>query len=158
MRQKNLRHERLLYLVVGGWNTIFTYGCFSLLYWLLNSTLPSPVILMLTYLVSSVNSFVCFRYIVFSPASRTAVEYLRFQVVYAPLLLLNMLVLPLALRYSSLNAYVIQALFACFSVVAGYLGNKYFTFRPPRHSEPDACSCDGSTRQGARGAARRPAN
>ena len=42
---------------------------------------------------------------------------------------MNMVALPLFLAYTDLNAYVVQAGFAVFAVVAGYLGNKYFTFR-----------------------------
>ena len=63
-----------------------------------------------------------------------------FQVVYLPLLAINLVVLPLMLACTSLNAYVVQALFAVFSVVASYVGNKYFTFRRPRVA-PD--SMDG---------------
>ena len=40
-----------------------------------------------------------------------------------------MIVLPLTLAHTALNAYVVQALFAVFLVVGGYLGNKYFTFK-----------------------------
>ena len=66
---------------------------------------------------------------------------LRFQFVYLPLLLVNMVVLPLALAYTPLNAYAVQALFAMVTVVAGYLGNKHFAFRRSGHR----------SRQGRRG-------
>jgi putative flippase GtrA len=118
-----------LYLVVGGWNTLFTYVTFSLLYYLLNTSVYPSLILALSYIIASINGFIGFRYLVFKPVRHPLHEYLRYQVVYLPILAINMLVLPLALRYSSLNAYVIQALFAIFAVVTSYLGNKYFTFR-----------------------------
>ena len=51
---------------------------------------------------------------------------------YLPILALNMIGLPLALQHTTLNAYVIQAFFAVFAVVASYLGNKYFAFRKPK--------------------------
>jgi putative flippase GtrA len=51
--------------------------------------------------------------------------------VYAPIIALNLVVLPLALAHSQLSAYLIQAIFAIFAIVAAYLGNKYFTFRRP---------------------------
>jgi len=126
--------EKLLYLVVGGWNTLFSYGCFSLCYYLLHGHVHPSLILLIAYLVASVNGFIGFRYIVFRSEGRPLAEYLRYQLVYAPLLVLNMVILPLALRYSSLNAYAIQALFAIFAIVAGYLGSKYFAFR--RKPEP----------------------
>ncbi len=49
--------EPLLYLVVGGWNTVFGYAVFALLYWLLNAQLPSPVIVLLAYVIAVVNNF-----------------------------------------------------------------------------------------------------
>jgi putative flippase GtrA len=124
------RHrDKVMYLVVGGWNSLFAYGCFSVLYYLLNERLAPSVILTIAYAVASVNGYLTFRYLVFKPVRHPVVEYLRYQAVYLPILGVNLIVLPLALTYTSLNAYAIQALFAIFSVVASYLGNKYFAFR-----------------------------
>ena len=124
------RHrEKVMYLIVGGWNTFFAYGCFSLLYHFLHESLSPSAILGISYAISSVNGFLTFRYLVFSPATHVLIEYLRYQAVYIPIVALNLVVLPLALRYSDLNAYAIQALFAVVAVVAAYIGNKYFAFR-----------------------------
>ncbi len=137
-----------MYLVVGGWNTLFTYVTFSVLYYLLHTSVYPSLILALSYVISSINGFICFRYIVFKPVRHPLLEYLRYQVVYLPILAINMVVLPLALRYSTLNAYAIQALFAVFAVVASYLGNKYFTFRRssrtvrPDEGEPNSAASD----------------
>jgi putative flippase GtrA len=46
-----------------------------------------------------------------------------------PIQALNLVALPLAMTYTNLSAYIVQALLAPFAVVAAYLGNKYFTFR-----------------------------
>jgi putative flippase GtrA len=119
----------VLYLVVGSWNTLFAYAVFSVTYYLLHDSVYPSVILAIAYVISSVNGFLCFRYIVFRPASHPLVEYLKYQAIYVPILGINMVVLPLALAYLGLNAYVIQAAFAVFAVVASYIGNKYFTFR-----------------------------
>jgi putative flippase GtrA len=131
------RHrDKILYLVVGGWNTLFTWVSFSVLYYLLHTTLYASVILLLSYAVASLNGFLGFRYIVFGASgSHPIIEYLRYQAVYLPLLLVNMVLLPLLLKHTPLNAYVIQAAYGAFSVVFGYLGNKYFTFRRADHAE-----------------------
>jgi putative flippase GtrA len=121
--------EKVLYLLVGGWNTLFQWVTFSLLYYSLNEVLFSSWILVITKVFSSLNGFLCYRYIVFGSRGHPAKEFLRFQLVYLPLFLVNLVALPLALAYTSLNAYVVQALFAVFSVVAGFLGNKYYAFR-----------------------------
>jgi putative flippase GtrA len=51
------RHrEKAMYLVVGGWNSFFAYGCFSVLYYLLNERLAPSVIVAIAYAVASVNT------------------------------------------------------------------------------------------------------
>lgn len=123
--------EKLLYLVVGGWNTAFQYACFSILYYLLHARLPASLIVLFAYFVSSVNGFLGFRYIVFQSSGHPGKEYLRFQIVYLPFVVANMVALPLAISYFGANAYVFQAAWAAFSVVVGYLGNRFFVFRRP---------------------------
>jgi putative flippase GtrA len=124
------RHrQKVMYLVVGGWNSFFVYACFAVLYFLLNEHLAPSAILAIAYVVASVNGYLTFRYLVFSPVRHPVVEYVRYQAVYVPIQVLNLVALPLALMYTNLSAYIAQALFAPFAVVAAYLGNKYFTFR-----------------------------
>jgi putative flippase GtrA len=125
----NAHRDKMLYLLVGGWNTLFQWTTFSALYYLLGGFLFSSWILVITKVFASLNGFLCYRYIVFGSRDHPVKEFLRFQLVYLPLFLVNLVVLPLALAYTSLNAYVVQAMFAAFSVIVGFLGNKYFTFR-----------------------------
>jgi len=124
--------EKILFLIVGGWNTVFQYAVFALCWHLLSAHLHPSLILLISYLIAAANGFLGFRYIVFRSAGHPLTEFLRFQAVYVPLLVLNMIGLPLLLDHTRLSAYVIQALFAVFVVVVSYLGNKYFTFRKRR--------------------------
>lgn len=129
--------EKLLYLVVGGWNTLFQYGVFSLCWYLLSPHWPPVAILLTAYVIGSVNGFLGFRFIVFGTSGRhPLLEYLKYQAVYLPLLGLNLVALPLLLRYTDWNAYAIQAGFGVFAVVVGFLGNKYYAFRRT-HRQPD---------------------
>jgi putative flippase GtrA len=121
-----------MYLVVGGWNSCFAYGSFSILYFMLHDRLAPSLIVIIAYLVASVNGYITFRSFVFAPVRHPLVEYLRYQAVYLPILAVNVVALTLALTYTSLSAYVVQALLAVFAIVAAYVGNKYFAFR--KHS------------------------
>lgn len=127
--------EKILFLIVGGWNTAVQYGVFSLCWYLLGTRLHSIPILLISYLVASVNGFLSFRYIVFKPVYHPLMEYLRYQVVYLPLLVLNLIGLPLILRHTRANAYLAQASFIIIGIVVSYVGNKYFTFRKPSQRE-----------------------
>lgn len=123
------RREQILFVIVGAWNTAFGYGVFALFYWLLQGSLPATVILLLSYAVAVTNNFLCYKYIVFRTRGGHAGEILRFVVVYVPILVANLIVLPLALRTLPLNAYVVQAVYMLVVVVLSYLGLKLFTFR-----------------------------
>lgn len=126
--------EKILYLVVGGWNTVFQWVCFSVLYYLLKDYLFSSWILVITHVITSINGFLGYRYIVFTSRGHPLGEYVRYQLVWLPLFAVNLVVLPLALKYTPLNAYVVQALFGAFGVVVGFIGNKFFTFRKHKAS------------------------
>lgn len=121
--------EKARYLLVGGWNTVFAYTVFSVLFHYFGRQMHPSAIVALMYAISSINAFLCFRYFVFNVRGGAMLQYLRFQAIYGPILLINLIVLPLALRYTDINAYVIQGVFVVVTVTAGYLGNKYFTFR-----------------------------
>ena len=121
-----------MYLVVGAWNSVVAYGCFAVLYYLLNERLAPSAILALAYAVASVNGYLTFRHLVFTPVRHPVVEYMRYQAVYLPILAVNLVILPLALTHTNLSPYMVQALLAVFVVVAAYVGNKYFAFRKPK--------------------------
>lgn len=121
--------EKVMYLIVGGWNSIFTYGCFAVLYYLLNKSVAPSLIVLMAYAVASVNGYLTFRTFVFTPVRHPLVEYARVQVVYLPILMFNVVALPLALTYTSLSPYLVQAMLAVVGIVVAYVGNKYFVFR-----------------------------
>ncbi len=136
--------DKVLYLAVGGWNTVFQWLAFSAIYYLLNPYVFSSWILVITHVVTSINGFLCYRYIVFGSRGHPLGEYVKYQLVWMPLFLTNLVVLPLALKYSHLNAYVIQAIFGAFGVVVGYIGNKYWAFRKVKDSRVAASTGDTS--------------
>lgn len=121
--------EQILYLAVGGWNTLFGYLNFALLYYFLNTRLPVMVILVVSYAISIANAYVCYRYVVFRSRGSVLREMPRFTSVYLVALAANLIVLPLALRWLPVSAYAVQAVFTAAVVVLSYLGHKYFSFR-----------------------------
>jgi len=123
--------EQLSFLLVGGWNTAFGYAEFAALYYLLHRTLPVTVIIVIAYVIATISNYVCYKVFVFRTRGNVLRELARFTMVYVPVFIANLVVLPLALRTLPLNAYVIQALFMAVVVLASYLGHKYFTFRRP---------------------------
>src|SRR5450756_495010 len=77
------RHrEQVLYLVVGGWNTVFGYGAWALMQSLLGDYLPYLVVLLLAWPINVLNAYLGYRYIVFRSRGRVLKELPRFSLVY----------------------------------------------------------------------------
>ncbi len=121
--------EKFAYLVVGVWNTIFSYLVFALLWALLGKTAPYWVVLTISTLIGIVNSFVNQRRFVFRSTGSVFKEFARFSVVYLFLLVVNIVVFPALTNVLGLNAYVAQLVYMVFVVVFGYIANKYFSFK-----------------------------
>jgi putative flippase GtrA len=124
--------EQLLYLVTGGWNTVFGYAVWALLQTLLHKHLHYLVILALSYPVSTANAYLCYRYVVFRSHGSPWREVPRFSLVYVATMVTNLALLPILLEVLPFSVYVTQALFAVFVVICSYLGHRHFSFRDGR--------------------------
>ena len=131
------RREQLLYLVFGGWNTIFGYGVWALLQLVLGGHLPYLVVVVLAWPIAVLNAYLGYRYVVFRSRRPVLKELPRFSLVYLLTLVVNLALLPVVLGVLPLNIYVVQAFFAVVVVVCSYVGHKYYSFSggnggPPR--------------------------
>jgi len=122
------RREQILYLVVGGWNTLFGYGVWALMEYLLHDYFHYLVILILSWPFSVLNAYVCYRVFVFRSAGSVWRELPRFSLVYLATLCAGLLALPVLLRTLPFNIYVIQAGYTAVVVVLTYISHKFFTF------------------------------
>jgi putative flippase GtrA len=123
------RREQLLYLVVGGWNTVFGYGAWVLMQFLLGGYLHYLIVIVLAWPIAVLNAYLGYRYIVFRSRGPVLKELPRFSLVYLATLLVNLALLPVALRVLPFSIYAVQALFTGVVVVCSYLGHKYYSFR-----------------------------
>jgi putative flippase GtrA len=136
------RREQVLYLVVGGWNTVFGYAVWALLQYLLGDYLPYLVILLLAWPINVLNAYLGYRYVVFRSRGPVFRELPRFSLVYVVALVANLVLLPVAVRVLPFSIYVDQALFLAVVLVCSYLGHKYFSFRGGRRPQPDQTPSD----------------
>jgi putative flippase GtrA len=143
------RREQILYLVIGGWNTVFGYGVWAVMQFFLGSHLHYLVVVILSWPIAVLNAYLGYRIIVFQSQGHWLTELPRFSLVYLATLLVNLALLPIAVNTLPLNIYVIQGLFTAAVVAASYLGHKYFSFRPgqQRHDR-DSAADDPTSRSG----------
>ena len=120
---------KITYLIVGGWNTLFGYASFTILYFYLSKSINSTVILTISYVLSITNAFIGYKAFVFRTRGNVLREYLRFYVVYGGAYVANLILLPLLMGVLFLNAYIAQALIVFLTVISSYVFHKRFTFK-----------------------------
>jgi putative flippase GtrA len=139
------RREQVLYLVVGGWNTVFGYGAWALMQYLLGDYLHYLVVVLLAWPIAVLNAYLGYRYVVFRSRGSVLRELPRFSLVYLLTLVANLAMLPIALRMLPFNIYVVQALFLGVVVVCSYVAHKYYSFGGGRHRDSHDTSLDDPT-------------
>ena len=143
------RREQILYLLVGGWNTVFGYGVWAALQYLLGSHVHYLVVVVIAWPLAVLNAYLGYRFVVFQSHGPVLAELPRFSLVYLATLVANLALLPVALATLPLNIYVIQGLFTGAVVVASYLGHKYYSFRLGRQRDDvNADAYDPTSRSG----------
>lgn len=128
--------EQVLYVAIGGWNTLFGYAVFATLYFLVGGVVGYGVVIVASYLVAILNAYVGYRYVAFRSHSSIVHELPRFSAVYLATMIVNLAFFPIALRMFPLSPYLVQALFMFGVVVVSYLGHRHFSFAPSRHTGP----------------------
>ena len=98
------------------------------LQYLLGDYLNYLVIIVLVWPIAVLNAYIGYRYIVFRSRGSVLRELPRFSLVYVAVLVVNLVLLPVALRVLPFSIYVDQALFTVVVVVCSYLGHKYYSF------------------------------
>lgn len=136
------RREQVLYLLVGGWNTVFGYGIWAFMQYLLGDSFHYLVVVLLAWPIAVLNAYLAYRFIVFRSRRPVLKELPRFSVVYFATLVVNLALLPVALQVLPFNIYGVQALFTAVVVVCSYLGHKYYSFSGGRHADSDVTWTD----------------
>jgi putative flippase GtrA len=130
MREMIERHkQKIMYLIVGMWNTAFGYGLFAGLYYLLSKSMHYNVILFICYVVSTINAYLLYKFFVFRTKGNLVRGYLRFSVVYVYAYLGNMLILFALKRFTSVDLYLGQAISVVVIVLISYMSHKKYTFK-----------------------------
>ena len=128
--------QKLRFLLVGGFNTVFAYSVFFALYWLFKALnvwkfdeiIVSNAALVMQYCITIHVSFITLRYYVFQSHGNWKTELLKAWSVYLSLLCINAPVISF-LIWLGIHPLVAQALDLIFSTITTFLLHKYYSFR-----------------------------
>lgn len=126
------------YLVVGACNTLFGYGVFAGLTYLLSGKIPAAYMIasVIGWVVSISFAYLGYKFFVFRTKGNYLREYLRCFAVYGASALVNLALLPVlvaalraVLARGEAAPYLAGALLTCGTVIFSFLGHKHFSFR-----------------------------
>ena len=122
------RMQFLVYLVVGGWNTVFGIGFYWLLFHLFGSRCHYLVLAVVSNVVAITNAFVCYKLLVFRTRGNWLREYLKCWVVYGGGALLTMALMWVFVDFAGISPVWANVVGTALVTVASYFGHKYFSF------------------------------
>lgn len=120
--------QKLRFLIVGAINTVFGYSFFAVLLRAFGETQYVIAVAVSTIVATSL-SFALNRLYVFGSRGQLFFDYLRFQITYSVVLLVNLALLLVLVELVDWPVLLSQAVCLCFVAVSSYLGHKYFSFR-----------------------------
>ncbi|WP_164514573.1 GtrA family protein [Pseudoxanthomonas sp. SGT-18] len=127
--QRFVSDQRVLFLLVGGANTLFSTALFAALVLWFGPGVPSVVSLGIAWVVSLLAVFFVYRRLVFRVEGHFWLDLARFSSVNGMALLLNAGALALLVDLGGLPAIPVQVAITALVVVFNYVGHKYFSFR-----------------------------
>ena len=135
LRERIAPHEeKLRFLAVGGWNTLFSYGMLWILDSLLHARLHYTLILTLNWVIGVTQNLFTFKLLVFRTKGNWLKEYLRSYVVYAGGFLLNLAIVAAIMEIWHPRLVIAQLPALVVVTVISYVGHKYFTYRTTEDS------------------------
>lgn len=119
--------EKLRFLLVGGFNTVFAYAVYALL--LLVLKLPYLLALIVQYFITVNVSIATMRYYVFRSKGDMIREFLKAWSVYIGLFFANSIGLSFLVEVCKIDELWAQGIYLTFSTIVTYILHKYFSFK-----------------------------
>jgi|TARA_B110000037_G_C17034599_1_gene471037 putative flippase GtrA len=123
-----LSNQKARYLITGGYNTVFGYLLFILIFYYFSSTVSHYFLLGICHLLGTIHNFFSYSTFVFKPKTNAFKNYFKFNLVYLFIFLLNLVMFTLLTKVMNWNLYFSQALIVALIAVVGYILNKNYSF------------------------------
>jgi putative flippase GtrA len=121
--------QEIRFILVGGWNTLFSLALFIFLYTYLQDYLHYMIIAVICHILSVIQSFVTLKYFVFRTKGNLLQEYIRINITYLGVLVCSLLLLYVFCDIYNLDPRLATFINAIIIASLSYLLHKFFTFR-----------------------------
>ena len=119
-------NQKVRFLLVGGYNTVFSYLLYVLLYYF---GLGAQLSLFLSFVISSLNSYLTQKFYVFNTRGDYIKEYIKCLSTWVGSYFLNSFLLFVFMRFLGLNAYIAEFVALVLLTIYSFVALKYFAFK-----------------------------
>lgn len=146
----DIRSQAVRYGVVGAWNTVLGYGCYSFLTWILAGLGPHSYLLanLIAFPINITVAYLGYKFFVFGTKGNYIREWLRCVAVYSGTFVLSMVSLPVlvfCIRHlggaEKAAPYLAGAVVIGVTAVVSFFGHRHISFRDQplrrRNPQPD---------------------
>jgi len=121
--------RRIRFILVGGYNTVFSFALFCALQYYVGEHLRPVLVLLITHIISIFNSFLSLRIFVFASKNNLLREYLKVNVVYCGYFIINAFLLFIFNDLLHFNVFLAQFLSVLILTIGAYFSHKHFSFK-----------------------------
>jgi putative flippase GtrA len=126
---KNLKNKKVLYLITGGINTLFSFFSGIFLFYFLLKDQSVALISLINSFISISFSFATYKFIVFKSKNPWFYEYVRAYLIYGASSILSIAFLIILVDYLNIKFWEAQFFIIPITILFSYLGHLKFTFR-----------------------------
>ena len=118
--------QKIRFLLVGGYNTVFSYALYALFIYM---SISAQIALFLSFLFSSLNSYMTQKFYVFNTKGNYIKEYIKCLFTWFGSYIINAILLESLMHFGGLNAYLAEFIALVLITVYSYIALKYFAFK-----------------------------
>jgi len=121
-------NERVRFLAVGAYNTLFGYAAFVVLYTWLHETMHYLAIAVIGQVIAVINAFFAHRILVFRARGNLLADFVRFNITTLGSTAIGLAGLAVLVDLGGVHPLLAQGVVLAVTVVITYVAHKLFTF------------------------------
>lgn len=121
-------NERVRFLVVGAYNTLFGYAAFAVLYTWLHETMHYLAIAVIGQVIAVINAFFAHRILVFRARGNLLADFVRFNITTLGSTAIGLAGLAVLVDLGGVHPLLAQGIVLAVTVVITYVAHKLYTF------------------------------
>ena len=125
---KLIDNQKIKYLLVGFYNTLFGYLTFVLIFYNFSDVASHSLLLGITHFIAVTHNFFTYKRWVFNVKENLLKNYFKFHQVCLLLYIINLILFLCFTKMMNMNIYFAQGLILVIIIILGYFMNKSYSF------------------------------